>query len=418
MVNIYTFAAGCSTNFSDMEVMEGLLKKAGFELTKEKEKADLFLLAGCNVKGPSENSFFRKLKSLKKYNKPFVIAGCIPQAFPEKFQEYSVVGTSQINNIAKVVNQTLNQNTIKILEKEDNCLLNLPKVRKNKIIEIVPICKGCLGNCNYCVVKLSRGNLISYSEETIIKHIKESLKQGIKEIWLTGQDTGCYGKDINSSLPKLLNKITKIDGDFKIRIGMANPNHIKKFLPELIKEMKSEKVFKFLHLPIQSGNNEILKKMNRFYTKEDFLNIIKQLKKEFPKITISTDIIVGYPGETEEQFNETLELIKELKSPSINISKFWARPKTKAFEEKQLDGLKIKERSKTLTKIFKEIALKENKKWINWEGEVVIDEKGKNNTFVARNFAYKPIILKGDYILGQKAKVKILNITEFDLRGF
>ena len=187
-------------------------------------------------------------------------------------------------------------------------------------------------------------------------------------------------------------------------------------LNKLIKAYKSDKIFKFLHIPVQSGNNEVLKAMNRYYRIEDFKKIIKAFRKTFPRITISTDIICGFPGETEKQFNDSLKLIKETKPSVLNISRFWSRPGTKAEKLKQIPGWIIKERSRALTKLFHEIALEQNRKWINWKGAVLIDEKGKNNTWVGRNLSYKPVIIKGNHKLGDIVKVKIKNVTKDDLR--
>ncbi|MCK4588992.1 MAG: tRNA (N(6)-L-threonylcarbamoyladenosine(37)-C(2))-methylthiotransferase [Nanoarchaeota archaeon] len=410
--------AGCSLNFADSEQMAGLLKEAGFEIVNSLKNADLIILNTCTVKTPTENKFFNFLEKIKTLNKPIIVAGCIPQTDSKKLKGYPLIGTRQIDNIVQVVEETINDNIITALSVKDHPCLSPYRIRKNPIIEIIPICRGCLGNCTYCKVKLARGHLKSYKIEDIKKRFKLALRQGAKEIWLTAQDTGCYGLDIKTNLPTLLKELTQIPGNYKIRIGMMNPNHVLQFLDELIQIYKNEKIFKFLHLPVQSGNNEILKSMNRKYLAEDFRNIVKKFRQPLPEITLATDIIAGFPGETEKQFDNTLDIIKQTTPAVINISRFWPREKTKAAKmENQIHSKHTKERSRMLTHIYHNIARMQNERWLNWEGSVIVDEIGKDNSFVARNYAYKPVIVKGNYNLGETVKVKIKKVTSFDLRA-
>lgn len=418
MTKICIKTAGCALNQADSEQMAGLLKEVGFELTTSLKKSDLIILNTCTVKTPTENKFFNRLEKIKSLKKPIIIAGCIPQTAAKKLKGYSLVGTRQIDHIVEVVEETLNDNVIIAVSYQDSPQLSLNHIRKNPLVEIIPICRGCLGSCTYCIVKSARGHLKSYSIEQIKKRFKLALRQGAREIWLTAQDTGCYGFDINTNLPELLKQLTQIPGDCQIRVGMMNPNHVLQFLDQLIEIYKNEKIFKFLHLPVQSGDDEILKSMDRKYTVVDFKTIVNKFRKQIPEITIATDIICGFPGETEKQFDNTLNLIKETKPAVINISRFWPRPKTRAVQmENQIHGRETKKRSQLLTGIYHNIARMENERWLGWEGNVLIDEIGKDNSFVARNYAYKPVILKGDYNLGEIHKVKIRKATSFDLRA-
>lgn len=419
MTSIHIHTKGCSLNQSDSEVMAGILRKAGFSIAKTPEESDLIIFNSCIVKKPTENAFYKKLEEFKELDKQIIIAGCIPQVKPKKLRDFSLIGTDQISNIVEVVEETINGSVVKLLTQENNPRLNLPKIRRNEIIEIIPICKGCLGSpCSYCVVKKARGSLFSYEKDAIIKQAKEAVNDGVKEIWLTAQDTGAYGKDIGSSLPKLLKDIVKIPGDFFVRVGMMNPNHILEFLDELIDIYKHDKILKFLHIPVQSGNDDILKLMKRKYFVSDFKSIIESFKKEIPEITISTDIICGFPTETMIQFTDSINLIKDIEPDVINISRFWPRPFTEAERMEQLSGEETKKRSRMLTSTFEWVAFEKNKKWRNWAGPVLIDEKGKNNTWVGRNFAYKPIIVaSSENLFGKKLNVKVINTTIHDLRG-
>jgi MiaB-like tRNA modifying enzyme len=286
----------------------------------------------------------------------------------------------------------------------------LPRSRKNPAIGIIEISTGCLGNCSYCGVKLIKGKLFSYPPEMIVKEAKTAVEEGCKELWLTSQDNSCYGKDIGSNLPELLDGICRIDEKFFVRVGMMNPLHAKDILKELLEAYKNEKVFKFLHLPVQSSSPKILGAMKRGYSPKTALVIIKEFYKKFKWLTLSTDVIVGFPGESDLDFEKTIGFIKKIKPDIVNVSKFGLLPNTEAGKLKQLSRDVVNKRSKELVEITKEISLDKNKKWVGWEGECLVDEAGKNNTFIGRNFAYKPIVLQsGKNLLGKFVDVKIID---------
>lgn len=417
MTNIYIKTFGCSLNQSDSEVMAGLLEKADFKIVNSPETAELVIINSCTVKGPTETKVMKEIKKMHELGKKIVVTGCLPKATPGKVKGYSLISPQNINNIVEIVEETLHDNTAEMIADSSEQRLNLPKKRKNNIIEILPICAGCLGDCAYCITKIARGNLISYPKKDIIKQVKEAVKEGVKEIWLTAQDTGCYGEDIGGTLPGLLKEILKIEDNFLVRLGMCNPEHLLKYSDELIEIFKHPKMFKFLHVPMQSGNNEILKAMKRNYTKEQFEELVLKFRKEIPLLTVSTDVICGFPGESYAQFIETVFLIKKIKPDVLNISKFWARPKTKAMFMKKVPGDEIKKRSTYMKSVFDWISFERNKLWEGKTCGIIIDEIGKEDSFIGRNLYYKPVIVFGDYKMGQKIKVKIENVTKYDLRG-
>ena len=421
MVKIYFKTLGCSINFSETEIMKGLLPKGEFEIVNKPEDAFVIIINICTVKGTTT-----PLKTIKKLyeenkNKKYIIAGCITRNIIPKIREIlpevSFISTHNIKDIVQVVEETINDNPIEILAKSNDEKINLPKIRKNKTIGIIPISSGCLGYCAYCSVKLIKGDLHSYSVEKIIKEINKALIDGCKEIWLTSQDTGCYGRDINTNLVELLKEIVKIEKNFMIRIGMMNPNYAIEMLDNLIGIYKDKKIFKFLHIPVQSGNNEILQLMKRKYFIGDFKKIVNKFRENFEHITIATDIIVGFPTETKEQFQDSLNLIEEIKPDVLNISKFNARPGTAAFKMEQVQGEEIKRRSGLITSVFEWVGYGVNKKYKDWTGTILIDGVGKNNTSLGRNFAYKLVVINGKYLLGEKIKVKITNMTKHYLIG-
>ncbi|MBT5021219.1 tRNA (N(6)-L-threonylcarbamoyladenosine(37)-C(2))-methylthiotransferase [Candidatus Woesearchaeota archaeon] len=424
MVKIAITTFGCTLNKSDSEHFAGILKNAGHILVNDESDAELVIINSCVVKQVAENKLFKKLNQLKEQNKKIIIAGCVPQARKElietKLKDFSIIGVDQLDRIDEVVEQTLNNNIIQIIETKSNARLNLPKIKHNATIEIIPISQGCLGNCTYCITKLARGNLVSYDSIAIINNAQAAITAGCKEIWLTSQDCGAYGKDIGTNIIGLLNKLITLKGDFKIRLGMANPNFIKDYVSDLIQIFQSDKMFKFLHIPLQAGSNKVLKDMNRFYIREDFINIVEKLRKNMPKINIATDIICGFPTESESNFQETIDVINKTKPDIINISRFWPRPNTPANDLKPLNSKEINRRSKLITELAKNISKDNLKSWIGWSGNIIIDHIGKDNSFVGRNDSYKPIVIKNPKTklnLGDIVNIKVIDSTTHHLIG-
>jgi MiaB-like tRNA modifying enzyme len=423
MTKVYVQTHGCSANLVESEVMAGLLTKAGMHIVDEMEYSDINIINICTVKGPSV-----PLREIRKFteqfpNKKLIVTGCITKDIIPSIrkinQNASLINTHNVHRIVEAVEESLQGNILEALTQERPLKVNLPKVRTNRVIGIVPIASGCDDFCAYCSVKLIKGNIFTYPEAYIVNEIKKNVEHGCKEIWLTSQDSGAYGLDTGKRrLAVLLNEILdKVEGNYKIRLGMINPRHVMNMIDDLIKVYQDDRMFKFLHIPIESGNNEILGKMKRKYSVHNFKEIIDRFRRYVKDITIASDMIVGFPTETELQFQDSLHLVQEVKPDILNIARFSARPNTAAARMKQLQGNIKKERSKALTELFNSIALKQNKKWIAWQGKIIIDEVGKNNTWVGRNFAYKPVIVKGNFNLGDEMEVKIKDVTTYDLRA-
>ena len=407
---------GCSLNQSDSEFMKGQLKAKGHQESSE-EEADLIVVNSCSVKQQAETKLFRSLNKHK--NKKVIVAGCVPQAEKSyqhsKLKQVSILGTNQLTKVAEVAEKTVEGERVVLLAKEKEQRLLQPKIRKNPLIEILPINEGCLGVCTYCKTKQARGSLLSYPVRQIKHQLRQAVKEGCKEIWITSQDTGCYGLDIGSSFPELLETLLEEEGDFKIRIGMCNPDWGYMYKEELKKLFHHPKLYKFLHIPVQAGNDAVLKEMKRNYNAEDYLIVCKELRQEHPDLTIATDIIVGFPTETDAAFQETINVVKQSQPDIIYVSRFWARPRTKAASMKQLSTNTIKERGSTITKVAHETSAKRNLFWQAWKGVALVDEKNKVNS-VARNYAYKPILLPLKEKVGSEVEVEIKSTTKFDLR--
>jgi len=233
-----------------------------------------------------------------------------------------------------------------------------------------------------------------YNPQNIIENVRHQLEQGIKQIYLTSQDCSTYEYE-NTKLVDLISNIAELDYKFFLRVGMLNPRFLVDEFEQLRSIFKLKKVYQFLHIPIQSGSDTILNLMKRNYSINDITQKLKILRNEFPMLSISTDIICGFPGETEEDFNQTIDLIKWLKPEILNISKFTPRPGTKAKSMKQVNSKIIKKRSSTLSDIFREALSNINSNWKNWEGEILVLHEGfKENQAFGRNIAYKNIFIE------------------------
>ena len=423
MTKVYVQTHGCSANISESEAMMGLLTKNGFKIVDGMEYSDVNIINICTVKGDTV-----PMREIKKFTEQFpdkklIITGCITKSMIPQIrkinQEASLINTHNIHRIRDAIEESLQGNVLEALTQERIIKAELPKVRINKVVGIVPIASGCDDFCSYCSVKLIKGKIFTYPESSVINEGRKNVEHGCKELWLTSQDNVAYGLDNGERrLANLLNEILdKVNGSYKVRLVMINPRHVIGMIDELIQVYQDERMFKFLHISVESGNNEVLGKMKRKYNVHEFKEIVNKFRRYIKDVTIATDMIVGFPTETELQFQDSLHLIQEVKPDILNISMFSSRPNTAAARMKQTSENIKKERSKALTELFGNIALKQNKKWIGWEGNIIIDEVGKNNTSVGRNFAYKPVIVKGSFSLGDEINVKINDATVYDLRA-
>jgi MiaB-like tRNA modifying enzyme len=346
-------------------------------------------------------------------NKKLIVAGCLPLINSERlFGEVhfdGVVGPAAGREVVEVIRNVVNGERIAALKEAVSAKpsLHLPRLQLNPTISMIPVNYGCLGACAYCCVVFARGHLRSYSVREIVERVKNDLAKGAREFWITSQDTACYGRDIGTNLAELLDSISSIEGDYRIRVGMMTPNMATDILAGLIQAFKSEKIFKFIHLPVQSGDNQILKHMRRLYSVDDFKRIVDAFRANFPDITLATDVICGFPGER--------------KPDIVNVSKFFVRPKTIAAEMKQdfVPFSEIKRRSRIMADLARKMAVEKNQKWLGWTGNILIDEVGKvSGSWVGRNFAYKPIAIENTVkLLGKALNVKVVRAFSTYLEG-
>ena len=410
-------------------MIKGILYNSGYELTPTRKNSDLNIIVTCAVKDATEH---RMISKIKKYSreKPLVVAGCLPKTSKKLVESFSpnssLLGPQSLNRTVEIVDGSLNGQKIVALDDSMSTKVNLPKMRLNPVVSIIQISSGCLSECSFCQTKLAKGTLTSYRIGDILRQVKDDVASNCKEIWLTSTDNGCYGLDLKTDLVDLLEKSSNIEGEYKIRVGMMNPMYVPRFLDRLISLYRNnDKVFKFLHMPVQSGSERILRKMKRGHTAKIFLDVVKELRKKIPEITISTDIITGFPSESERDFEETLSLIEESQPDVINSSRYSPRPGTLAAKYPRLSTKIVKERSARLHTIIRKTTMRRNQIWYGWKGQILIDELLDEGKIQGRNYAYKPVIIEipgpkkfdPKQLLGQYLSIKVIEISNYSLLG-
>jgi len=436
---VYLKTWGCTHNSSDSEYMAGQLAQQGYRISDTREEADVWILNSCTVKSPAEDHFRNEVNRGLDGGKKVVVAGCVPQGKPdaEYIRGLSVVGVQQIDRVVEVVEETLKGNQVrlfgqkkvqrkdedesggKVSRKGGGASLALPKVRRNPLVEIIAINTGCLNQCTYCKTKHARGELGSYSIQEIVDRAVESFREGVVEIWLTSEDTGAYGRDIGVTLPDLLWRLVEVIPDgCRLRIGMTNPPYILDHLDEIGKVLNHPNVYKFMHIPVQSGSDAVLRDMKREYNRNDFCRVVDSLRRDVPGVSVATDVICGFPTETEEDFEDTLSLCKTYQFPSLFINQFYPRPGTPAATMKRVTSTKnVKKRTKAVTNVFQSYA-----PYTGREGSVyralVTDVSHDGRYFVGHNDCYEQVLVpKDDELMGKLVTVRVVETSKFSMVG-
>jgi len=414
MVRVFIETYGCTMNQADSDIMRGIIARK-FELANNIDCADIVVINSCGVIEFTERKIIKRALELKRLGKKIVMAGCLPRISTKKVETVAdaMLSPDNIHKIDMAIESVLAGRKLILIgsnSRIDKSELHTIKCRlRENAIAIVSISEGCVGRCAFCATRFARGRLRSFSLKSIVEEVKTCVEMGFKEIQLTSQDTGAYGLDKGKyMLPELLNEISKIEGDFRVRVGMMNPHHAVKMLDDLLNAFSSDKIYKFIHVPVQSGDNRVLKDMWRNHTVEDYIEVVSAFRKEFDDVMVSTDIIVGYPTESEESFWKSYELLKETEPDIVNITRFSRRPFTLASKLKDIPDWVKKERSRKLTRLAREIGLKRNRRFIGKKLRVLITKRGKGETFMARANSYRPVVLKEGEI-GKFVEAKIID---------
>ena len=401
----YIITYGCQSNISDSERIISHLNKKGYKKASNKDEANLIYINCCSVRQSAIDRVYGQIRNISKTSKKIIITGCLLE--------------KDKKNISKIAEFKEIKNILFSKGKE---YLEIKPSYQSSFSALVPIMSGCDNFCTYCAVPYTRGKETSRSFNKIINEVKDLVKNNYKEIWLLGQNVNSY-KDKEKDFISLLSSINKINGDFWIRFTSSHPkNYLKeksKTWEKLIKLInENSKITEYINLPVQSGDDEILKEMKRPYNIKEYKDCAKLMKSKVPYLGLSTDVIVGFPKETDRQFKNTVSLFKEIEFDMAYISKYSPRPGTPA--SKLNDNISEKEkikRKKELNKILEKTALKNNKKLINKTLDVLVEKKTKDY-LLGKTRSYKTIKFKGDKnLIGKFIKIKVNKVSSWGLQG-
>jgi len=417
-MRVYIETYGCALNRGDSAIMATVLSERGHEITENLNEAEVAIINTCAVRLETEERMKQRIRELRRTGKRLVVAGCLAGALPATVSaqapEASILGPQAVERIAEVVESPERRVIL-----EGTKAVKVPRVFEGKIF-IVPIADGCAGECSFCITKLARRKLRSYPMREIVEAVKEAVAKGAVEVELTAQDTAAYGLDLGGEvrLPDLVEEVAEIEGNFMVRVGMMTPEQAMSTVDGLVEALNMEKVYKFVHLPVQSGSDKVLKLMNRKYTIDEYKRLVKELRSKVPGLSVATDIIVGHPGEDEEDFQQTLDLMKELRFERIHLAMYSIRPNTVSAGLPQVPDSVKKERMKTAMGLYESIAYDIHSEYVGKTVEVLTTELGRKGSVIGRLRNYIPVVVKNESSLGNWVKVVIEEASFYDLRGY
>ena len=421
-MKVYIESYGCTFNKADAQIIAGVLLENEIDIVDDIDEADVIIVNTCYVKLPTENKMTYKIQKLQKEypDKKIIVSGCMVEIDPEKLEKIgpncSWIGPHQLNKAADVVRGSYCGDVVRECGFSKESKVGVPKLTDDSLIHIIQICEGCLGACTFCCTRFARGPLNSYPIVDIVGEAKEAIENGACEIQLTAQDTAAYGRDSGEKLSDLIKEVANLDGDFRVRVGMMHPKNILNNVDEIIDAIKHPKVYNFIHLPVQSGSDKVLSEMRRGHTVGQYLEIVSKFKNEIPDLTLATDIIVGYPTETDDDFDLTVELLENVRPSLIHLSKYQHRKGAVSSSLPEIPPETMRERSKFLSEIKSKITENENRELIGTIQNALVVEKGSKGGLIAKTDSYIPVIVD-DAKLGSFVKVKITDATATYLKS-
>ena len=415
---IHTF--GCKVNIYESEYVINLLLESGYQLVEFDNEADIYIINTCTVTNEADKKDRKLIRSTKNNhpNAMLIVMGCYSQLNPNNIEADIIIGNKHKSKIIEFIEE-YKKNKQQIIKVEDIKETTFEDMYINKFNEhtraFVKIQDGCNAFCSYCTIPYARGGLRSKNFDTVIKEVTNLVNNGYQEIVLTGIHTGRYGLEQNTNLETLLKELVKIKGIFRIRLSSIEINEITNGIIDLIKN--NQIMAKHLHIPLQSGSNTILKNMNRLYDLDFFLKRINYIRKEIPNISITTDLIVGFPGETEELFKETIDTLNKIKFTKIHTFPYSKRNGTKAAEMKnQIDGQIKKCRVREVLSLSDKYELEYYQNNINKEYEGIIESR-KDNKKIVLTSNYIPVEIEDNLENNTKVKVIITEVNDSKIIG-
>lgn len=414
-MKIYIKTFGCSSNRADSAAIEALLRDNHFELVPSLQDAEAVIVNTCTVRKDTERKVLHFIHDLTFKN--VLVTGCMAEVQPALLAKEAPGASIVSPHSMLAIPDVLRSGVRKVVLLRGTPIEPAPF--RTGVRYTIPISVGCLGACSYCVVKLVRGDLRSLSPERVSDLISCAVRGGAREILLSAQDTCAYGRDLQSDLPSLLDRISRIDGDFRVRLGMFNPSSASDTLDRLVASFTKCKMYQFIHVPVQSGSDDVLHAMNRSYTVESFKRVISAFRLCFPLVTVFTDVIVGFPGETEDDFESTFNLIKDVCPAKTHIARYSPRPHTAASSMRQVHEDVKKTRSDRLALLTEEIQLKNNSSWVGKMAEATVVGEYLRGGMIARTDEYKTVAIGRcpRSMLGSRVKVEIDSFTPYYLKG-
>ena len=378
-------------NYGEGEELAERMDALGHIRVLSADEADIVILNTCTVVDTTEKRMIKRMNELKAAGKQVIVTGCMAKVqagrVMVRLPGSLIIPPEDYDGFSDAVSKMYGCGT-PIIQK------------RSPVTAIIPIAQGCRGNCTYCITRFARGTLRSYSPEGIKERFDRFIDPGVKEVLITAQDTGCYGRDIGTDLGDLIRKLLEKDGEYRIRIGMMNPNSLRPVLNSVLDVFEDERIYRFLHIPVQSGSDHVLDMMSRHYTSEDFFSLIDAIRERYPDMSIATDLISGFPGESNEDHEESVALIRRLRADTVNITRFSPRPGTEAFGMPQINGRISKERSTELTEVKNATENDVNTNMIGRTYRALVSETSADGSVIARTGNYRPVVIKEDIPLG------------------
>lgn len=403
----YVESYGCTMNRGEGRELAEDLASLGFEEASSVDDADMVVLNTCTVVETTEKHMLSRIADLRSKGKEIVVTGCMAKAQPNRIEirlpDAPIIPPEDYGTFKERM-----QGRYGI----QGCATSVDFGSE----AILPIAQGCLGNCSYCITKVARGDLRSYSPDRLLHRYGSFLEHGTREILVTAQDTAAYGQDIGTTLPELLRSMLSREGDYRLRIGMADPQSVFRVQEDLCELMDDERIYRFLHIPVQSGSDDVLRRMRRKYTVEKFFELVDYLRAAVPDISIATDLICGFPGESDEDHAKSVELVKTLRGDTVNITRFSSRPGTDAAKMEQVHGRISAKRSAELTMVKNSTELDVNNALVDRTFGALATEKGKEGTILRTN-SYRPVVVRDDIPLGTFTDVTVTEARPTYLMG-
>lgn len=405
-MRVHVQAYGCAANQGDASIGRGILEEQGHEIVDSAGQADVVVVFTCCVIQRTEQQMLSRLRKLSQRDVDIVVAGCMPAVYREKISEVAPHATLLPPREVHRVGVAL-----------DGAAMPHDKARLPRNVGLrldVPIADGCRYSCSYCVTRLARKRLTSYDEDALVETARRALQQGCRELRLTCQDTAAYGMDTGGSLQSLVRRIARLSGCFRIRVGMMHPLSVMQ-RPGVLDVFAHDKVYGFLHLPLQSGSSRVLRRMRRGYSARDVLDIVAGARKRYPDISISTDVIVAFPGETERDFEATCDALRELQPDVVNVTRFSARPGTPAAEMEHPDTALAKERSRRLSRLARDVTREQMERQVGSTCSALLLER-RDEGVAAKTDGYRSVYLAGGDV-GTLRRVRVTGVEGSHLVG-